>query len=48
MTANPVLQQLVRELPWGKNLVIFTKAKGRDARESYLRQAAVRPSKEAK
>lgn len=37
---EPILQQLVRELPWGQNLVIFTKVKDRDAREFYLRQAA--------
>lgn len=37
---EPILQQLVRELPWGQNLVIFTKVKDRDAREFYLREAA--------
>ncbi|HOX51204.1 MAG TPA: PDDEXK nuclease domain-containing protein [Fibrobacteria bacterium] len=37
---EPILQQLVRELPWGQNLVIFTKVKERDAREFYLREAA--------
>ena len=37
---EPILQQLVRELPWGQNLVIFTKVKEREAREFYLREAA--------
>ena len=30
------LQQLVGEIPWGQNLVIMSKVKGRDAREYYL------------
>lgn len=37
---EPILQQLVGELPWGQNLEIFTKVKDRDAREFYLREAA--------
>jgi predicted nuclease of restriction endonuclease-like (RecB) superfamily len=37
---EPILQQLVGELPWGQNLEILTKVKNRDAREFYLREAA--------
>lgn len=37
---EPILQQLVGELPWGQNLEIFTKVKDCDAREFYLREAA--------
>jgi CRISPR-associated protein Cas2 len=37
---DPILSQLVRELPWSLNLVVLMKVKDRDAREFYLREAA--------
>lgn len=38
--AQPILQQLVAEIPWGHNLVIMSKVKDPEAREYYLRMAA--------
>jgi len=34
---NPILQQLVAEIPWGQNLVILSKTKDLSIREYYLR-----------
>ncbi len=34
---NPVLQQLVGELPWGSNIVIFTKCKDDSQKEYYIK-----------
>jgi predicted nuclease of restriction endonuclease-like (RecB) superfamily len=37
---EPILQQLVAEIPWGHNILIFTKVKDGKAREYYLKSAA--------
>ncbi|HSQ42684.1 MAG TPA: PDDEXK nuclease domain-containing protein [Fibrobacteraceae bacterium] len=37
---DPILSQLVREIPWSLNLVILMKVKDRDAREFYLRETS--------
>ena len=34
---DPILQQLVGEIPWGQNLIILSKVKSRDARHYYLK-----------
>ncbi len=34
---NPILQQLVGELPWGSNIVIFTKCKDDTQKEYYIK-----------
>jgi len=34
---DPILQQLVGEIPWGQNLTILSKVKSRDARHYYLK-----------
>jgi predicted nuclease of restriction endonuclease-like (RecB) superfamily len=38
--AFPILQQLVGEIPWGHNILIFNKIKDPSEREYYLRAAA--------
>jgi predicted nuclease of restriction endonuclease-like (RecB) superfamily len=38
---EPILQQLVGELPWGHNILIMTKVKQSQAREFYLRASAL-------
>lgn len=37
---SPILLQLVREIPWGQNIVIMTKVKDPAEREYYLRATA--------
>ena len=37
---KPILQQLVGELPWGHNILIFSKVKNAKEREYYLRASA--------
>lgn len=34
---NPILQQLVGEIPWGSNIVIFTKCKDDTQKEYYIK-----------
>ncbi|MBE0433323.1 hypothetical protein IBX73_07650 [candidate division WOR-3 bacterium] len=36
---KPILQQPVAEIPWGHNIMIFTKVKDAKAREYYLKSA---------
>ena len=36
---NPRLAQLVREIPWGQNIVILEKLKNKYEREYYLRMS---------
>ena len=43
---DPILQQLVGEIPWGQNLTILSKVKSRDARHYYIKatQGAIKNS----
>ncbi len=36
---DPILQQLVGEIPWGQNLAILSKVKSREARHYYINAA---------
>jgi len=36
----PILQQLVAEIPWGQNIIIFSKVKDEKEREYYLKATA--------
>ena len=37
---DPNLQQLVGEIPWGHNILIFSRVKGKAARAYYLKASA--------
>jgi len=37
---DSILQQLVGELPWGHNILIFSRIKNKDEREYYLKASA--------